>query len=43
MPTPELLRRLQQAVLRHQVGQLQDDATTLFVEWLTGKEHELEP
>lgn len=36
VPTPELMRRLQQAILRHQVGQLQDDATTLFVEWLTG-------
>ena len=36
VPTPELMRRLQQAILRHQVGRLQDDATTLFVEWLTG-------
>ncbi len=33
LPTPEVMRRLQQAVLRHQVGQLQDDATTLLVEW----------
>jgi hypothetical protein len=30
------MRRLQQAVLTHQVGQLQDDATMVFVEWLTG-------
>jgi serine phosphatase RsbU (regulator of sigma subunit) len=37
LPTPEVLRRLQQAILRHQTGQLQDDATTLLVEWLTGK------
>ena len=36
LPTPESMRRLQQAVLRHQVGRLQDDATMLFVEWLTG-------
>ena len=35
LPTPEVMRRLQQAVLRHQVGQLQDDATTLLVEWPT--------
>ena len=39
-PTPEVMRRLQRAVLEHQQGQLQDDATTLFVEWLTGKEEE---
>ena len=37
VPTPELMRRLQQAILRHQVGRLQDDATTLLVEWLTGE------
>lgn len=36
LPTPEILRRLQQAVLKHQVGHLQDDATMLFLEWLTG-------
>lgn len=36
VPTPELLRRLHQAILRHQTGRLQDDATTLLVEWLTG-------
>ena len=38
VPTPELMRRLQQSILRHQVGALQDDATMLFVEWLTGRE-----
>ena len=42
-PTPEVMRRLQRAVLEHQGGRLQDDATTLFVEWLTGKEEELTP
>ena len=41
VPTPEMMRRLQMAVLRHQVGRLQDDATMLFVEWLTGREEEL--
>lgn len=40
-PTPEIMRRLMHAVLEHQQGRLQDDATTLFVEWLTGKEHQL--
>ena len=42
-PTPEVMRRLQRAVLEHQEGELQDDATTLFIEWLTGKEELLEP
>ena len=41
LPTPEVLRRLQQAILRYQTGRLQDDATTLFVEWLTGNAQEL--
>ncbi len=40
VPTPEMMRRLQQAVLRHQVGRLQDDATMLLVEWLTGREEQ---
>lgn len=33
MPAPETLRRLNQAVLAHQGGRLQDDATTVLVEW----------
>jgi serine phosphatase RsbU (regulator of sigma subunit) len=33
-PAPETLRRLNAAVLGHQEGELQDDATVLFVEWL---------
>jgi serine phosphatase RsbU (regulator of sigma subunit) len=41
VPTPELMRRLHQAIMRHQVGRLQDDATTLFVEWLPGREEPL--
>jgi len=36
LPTPEVMRRLHHAFLDHQIGHLQDDATTLFVEWLTG-------
>jgi serine phosphatase RsbU (regulator of sigma subunit) len=41
LPTPEVMRRLQAAILRYQTGQLQDDATTLFVEWLTRSPDEL--
>lgn len=41
VPTPELMRRLQTAILRHQTGRLQDDATTLLVEWLTGREERI--
>jgi stage II sporulation SpoE-like protein len=33
-PAAETLRRLNQAVLAHQHGQLQDDATTVMLEWL---------
>lgn len=34
-PVAESLRRLNHAILSHQVGTLQDDATTVIVEWLT--------
>lgn len=34
-PAPETLRRLNHAILDHQDGTLQDDATTVVVEWLT--------
>ena len=43
LPTPEAMRRLQQAVLKHQVGRLQDDATMVFVEWLTGAGQRIHP
>jgi serine phosphatase RsbU (regulator of sigma subunit) len=33
LPAPETLRRLAHAVLDHQQGRLQDDATLLLVEW----------
>lgn len=39
LPAPETVRRLTNAVLDHQDGQLQDDATTVFVEW-GGRERE---
>ncbi len=34
-PAAETLRRLNHAILAHQEGQLQDDATTVLVQWLT--------
>jgi len=43
LPTPEVLRRLQQAILRHQDGHLQDDATAVLVQWLTGHSDQLLP
>ncbi|HEU0090356.1 MAG TPA: PP2C family protein-serine/threonine phosphatase, partial [Pseudonocardiaceae bacterium] len=33
LPPPETLRRLVQAILHHQRGQLRDDATLVLVEW----------
>jgi hypothetical protein len=33
LPAPETLRRISHAVLAHQRGQLQDDATLLLLEW----------
>lgn len=38
LPAPETLRRLTAAVLAHQGGRLQDDATLLMVEW-SGEAH----
>ncbi|MFD1147295.1 PP2C family protein-serine/threonine phosphatase [Saccharothrix hoggarensis] len=35
LPAPETLRRIVHAVLEHQHGQLQDDATLLLLEWTT--------
>jgi serine phosphatase RsbU (regulator of sigma subunit) len=32
-PAPETLRRLNNAILEHQAGLLQDDCTTMIVEW----------
>jgi serine phosphatase RsbU (regulator of sigma subunit) len=33
LPAPEAMRRLVRAILEYQAGNLQDDATALFVEW----------
>jgi serine phosphatase RsbU (regulator of sigma subunit) len=41
--TPETLRRLRHAILDHQHGKLQDDATALLVEWAAGAEKRLLP
>ena len=38
---PETLRQIMQAILRHQNGTLQDDATVLIVQWATGSELQL--
>jgi hypothetical protein len=35
LPAPETLRRVVRAVLEHQGGRLQDDATLLLLEWTT--------
>ncbi|MHA6783038.1 PP2C family protein-serine/threonine phosphatase [Pseudonocardia saturnea] len=43
LSAPETLRRLGAAVLDHQGGQLQDDATLLFVEWSTDAYRRLYP
>jgi serine phosphatase RsbU (regulator of sigma subunit) len=42
-PTPETLRRLRHAIIEHQHGELQDDATALLVEWASGAEKRLLP
>jgi serine/threonine protein phosphatase PrpC len=42
-PAPETLRRMRRAVLDHQNGVLQDDATALLVEWRRGSEQQLVP
>ncbi|WP_369137000.1 PP2C family protein-serine/threonine phosphatase [Modestobacter versicolor] len=41
-PAPETMRRLMRNVLAHQADQLQDDASIVFLEWLTGDEEGLE-
>ncbi len=42
-PAPETMRRLMHAILDHQAGALQDDATTMLVEWRTGGEQRIAP
>ncbi|MFI7422665.1 PP2C family protein-serine/threonine phosphatase [Nonomuraea sp. NPDC049684] len=41
MSAPETLRRLIQAILEHQRGRLQDDATVLTAEWRTQRQRPL--
>lgn len=43
LPAPETLRRLRRAIMDHQDGQLQDDASALLVEWHAGSEQQLLP
>jgi serine phosphatase RsbU (regulator of sigma subunit) len=40
-PAPEMVRRLVRSVLVHQGDQLQDDASIVVLEWLTGHERQL--
>jgi serine/threonine protein phosphatase PrpC len=35
-PSPEMVRRLMRHILDHQADQLQDDASIVALEWLTG-------
>ncbi|MFT7840235.1 PP2C family protein-serine/threonine phosphatase [Saccharothrix sp. BKS2] len=43
LPAPETLRRITRAVLEHQHGRLQDDATLLLLEWSPDRAHALLP
>lgn len=42
-PAPETLRRLRHAIMGHQQGRLQDDATVMLCEWRRGTEKALIP
>jgi serine phosphatase RsbU (regulator of sigma subunit) len=42
-PAPEMVRRLMRHVLTHQADQLQDDASIVVLEWLTGGERRALP
>jgi serine phosphatase RsbU (regulator of sigma subunit) len=42
-PVPETVRRLMRSVLDHQADQLQDDASIVVLEWLTGGERRVLP
>jgi len=41
-PAPETVRRLMRHILSHQADQLQDDASIVVLEWLTGTERRLQ-
>ncbi len=42
-PAPETMRRLMHAILAHQAGPLQDDATTMLLEWQGGGTDRITP
>ncbi|MGY1679223.1 PP2C family protein-serine/threonine phosphatase [Geodermatophilus sp. SYSU D01176] len=42
-PAPEMVRRLMRQVLTHQADRLQDDASIIVLEWLTGGGHRTLP
>lgn len=42
-PAPETMRRLMHAILDHQAGALQDDATMMLVEWQAGGAQRVTP
>jgi serine phosphatase RsbU (regulator of sigma subunit) len=41
-PAPETVRRLMRHVLHHRADQLQDDASIVILEWLTGTERQFQ-
>jgi serine phosphatase RsbU (regulator of sigma subunit) len=43
LSAPETLRRLAAAILDHQAGKLQDDATLLMLDWSSGGHHAMMP
>ncbi|MBO3093345.1 PP2C family protein-serine/threonine phosphatase [Cellulomonas dongxiuzhuiae] len=43
LPLPEVVRRVSQAIRKHQHGVLQDDATLLLVQWTTEGQDALDP
>jgi hypothetical protein len=43
LPTPETMRRVTQALLDHQEGQLSDDATLLLLEWRSANTRAMTP
>jgi serine phosphatase RsbU (regulator of sigma subunit) len=43
LPPPETLRRVSHAVLEHQGGRLQDDATLLLLEWTAEAQADVVP
>jgi serine phosphatase RsbU (regulator of sigma subunit) len=42
-PVPETMRRVMHAILEHQAGELQDDATAMLVEWRGHAAQEITP